>query len=457
MQEINIEGFPFHNVTSDVNIVDGEVQLSSLRAEFCGGLVTGQGKIQLQFTPPKYLIELDCSNVSAEKFKQTLDFTTEYVVGTLSGKVIAHGDFEDPPRLVMTGDLRMDGGETDPFLLVTCKLHYEKRTLYLKQIMATCSSGGTARGDLTMCFRTEDGQFMTAELLAERIDLKTIYRLVGKGSSRIEGKVTGNTDIRYSWAGGTESLLTTGKFSALELSIFGIPALLASPYVYTGKTLTFSDITGELAGGTIKGNFLIDGDKTLLNVEGSKVMLLDVLRNLGMKEPVTGSTAFTAAIEILPNDEGLAGDCFIEVTEGNLSTAPGVMSALSLLALPSLNPHEFTEGRARLKFVKERIIVEEAELVSPKLSLKSGKGHIDFNGAILLQFDIYSEASILSLLLGKFGSALANLLDPTSKLFKVEITNTIMEPKSSLKAFPKKIDSTAEEPKPEEGDKKEGD
>jgi len=423
-----------------------------------GGRVGGQGEFDLKQRPPSFRFELDLFDCSAEELKRTLRAKTFILAGVVAGHITVEGRFTKPLTLKVHGPVTMRGRPGDMFRKAEALLHYEKRRVELKEIAAEEFGGGRLTGEVVILVPKGGRATLTGTLKGKRVSMAAVMRTLGKKAPWLRGRLDGVCELRLCLGKNrkAEECLTTGRVTGCELDVRGLKLRGECDFDYDGESLAVRDFRGSTCGGRVECDALLSKG-IRIRAKGEGVLLEQALDQLGVESDVTGETDFELSLSTPGGIEGLTGGWYAEVKKGNLSSAPGIMSVVTLLGLPRFKAHEFTEARCRMRMRGSRMIIEEAEVKAKKLTLRNGKGYVDLDGKLHVQFEIYSESSLLSFFLGKLGSAVANALDPVSKVFRVEITGTLSEPEASLKAFGKKIDTEEESGggKDDEGKEKE--
>lgn len=459
MAKFVADDFTFTEVAGELSIKDGIISVSQLTAKAMGGSVVGRASFDLNIFPPSYEVEIDLLDCEAEELKRQIDIDTYFLNGKLNGRIKITGKFDDAnPTMLITGHLKMTARENDILTYAEADITYRLHHLTLSNIYGREPANGTVNANLEVLFEKGSTRIIGTVGLQD-VGIHTLARIGKDDPEWLDGHVTGNSELRLCFGKGMviEDCLTNGIITSSSFTVFGVPITGAANFTFDGDRLTVRDFVGQSCGGSVKGMFYTENAGSRVEVAGEKVRLAEVLKALKLGNELSGDTTFTTAFETKTNVPGLTGDWFVEVKNGLLTKAPGIMSVVTLLGLPTFGQHEFTEGKAKMRFNGRRIVVDDAQLVSKRLTLQYGTGYVDFDGPMHMQFDIYSEGTLLSLLLGKFGSAIANLLDPVSKVFKVEIKGTIGEPAASMRAFSKRIDKEGAPPEQPTENQKEGD
>ncbi len=437
--------FVFEEVRADVRVDGGKVYLEGITALALGGKVRGKGEFDLTQRPPSFRLDLDLFDCSAEELKRTLRAKTFILAGVVAGHITVEGRFTKPLTLKVYGPITMKGRAGDMFRKAEALLHYEKRRVELKEIAAEEFGGGRLTGEVVILVPKGGRATLTGTLKGERVSIAAVTRMLGKKAPWLSGRLDGVCELRLCLGKHpkAEKCLTTGRVTGCELDVRGLNLRGECDFDYDGESLAVRNFRGSTCGGKVECEALFSKGMRI-RAKGEGVLLEQALDQLGVESEAAGETDFELSLSTPGGIEGLTGGWYAEVKNGNLSSAPGIMSVVTLLGLPRLKAHEFTEARCRMRMKGSRMIIEEAEVKAKKLTLRDGKGYVDLDGKLHVQFEIYSESSLLSFFLGKLGSALANALDPVSKVFRVEITGTLSEPEASLKAFGKKIDTEEE-------------
>ncbi|MFA4987367.1 MAG: hypothetical protein WC712_12335 [Candidatus Brocadiia bacterium] len=445
--------FFFSAINADVDISGANLSLDNISAAFCNGGVRGKGTFDLSKRPELFKFDMSLFDCDAALFKGMLRTTTSLMTGKLGGRMTVSGDFVNDDMIELVGEITMNSTKNEIFETAVANVRYNKNRVYLTNLKATEPSGGITTGEVDIAPTGPDSGFAIGKLKLSQVSVADIFKLLVARAPWLRGTITGNADLRYAWGQEKQQSLITGSIDSSDIRLFGLPFSGTGTFEYDGTRVNIRNISGISCGGTVTGSVVAEKGVVHLNANAAGFQLNDLMRALGTEGDLKGETEIAASLD-LTGDGGLGGNVFASVKNGRLAAAPGIMSIVTFLGIPRSAPHEFNSGSAKLKLVGRRIIVEDASLISEKITLKNGRGYVDLTGYMHVQFDIYSETSVFSALFGKFGSTIWNLIDPVTKVVLVDVKGPFSDPKAAIVAFGKKVDVNEPIPEPEKDENK---
>ncbi|MDZ7815176.1 MAG: hypothetical protein U5N86_03950 [Planctomycetota bacterium] len=435
--------FTLYDLTANIKVEGPKILFTDITGKCCEGDVSGFGHVMLDTKPVSYVFTLDFVKLDSEALKKELELTSKLILGKLSGRMTANGDFGKNPELRLDGNLTMDGAKGDIISRASTVFEYEMNNLSFTEMLIEPFGGGTITGKMTFHLETKKKGFMTGQLHAKGMEAKTAMGMFGNSPEWLEGSLDGNIDIRRSWDRDVKDYYFSGNISDMQIKVFNVPLSGSSSFEYTEQKLYIRDFKGGSCGGTVTGTLSVEEQFVQLDAEAKGVIVERMFKNLGIENKIKGEGNAKASLKIMRKKLEILGEGFFEIIKGDLGEAPGIVSIVSVIPLPSLTPHEFTDASAVLHFTGTRILVEDAQLISSMLKLKKGNGYVDLDGSMRLLFEPHSSSNPISAILQAIG------LDPASMIFRIEVKGNIRDPQSSMRPFPKKIDEE-EQPPPDE-------
>ncbi|MGB6608079.1 MAG: hypothetical protein WBF28_09745, partial [Atribacterota bacterium] len=327
-KEGNMGGCDFLNLSAGFNVDSGGIYLEEIKAEVAGGLIKGNGGVNLSKKVPEYTFSFDFSRFDTQG-DLLKPLVSNYVKsGLLSGKVDLKGIIVEGEETNLIARIKVEDNELGDFLL---------------------QAEGTIAKD----------NYLDLKLKAEEISLK------GLGETLNYKEIGGKASFIGTLSGLLENPKIQGKITIEEGQISGLPFnYLEGKIDYQGNMLKLEDLHFQDEGLTLKGGGSVDFFETKEEME--------IKVNLQIEQADLNYLAKYFNIE-LPLSGSAQGDVFIH-SRGSQYEANGD------LQIKKVNITSYKAESANLTFS-----LKDKKVNIKSLVLNSGKSQLYVQGEVDLK------------------------------------------------------------------------
>jgi uncharacterized protein involved in outer membrane biogenesis len=209
----------------------------------------------------------------------------------------------------------------------------------------------------------------------------------------------------------------------------------SAPFSRANGVLTLPDFRGELAGGTLAGNFQFEEAASVINLQSALqgVVVPQLLQEAGFS-PGRSSGVLQGALKLqgpvmLP--EALAGEGRFELLEGQLEPIEFVRQLGQLLRIDELQLLQLEEALLELALADGAITVRQLSLLSENLWFR-GEGGVDLQGGLDLRGRFLINERMHRNLGGLLGAPFGPSEEPGYRELAFNIGGTVQNPRTDL-------------------------